>query len=241
MSYYPKTWARDVATACALVRRENHTIPSETLDLMREELRVGPERRAALEEWADKIEWAYDLLRKRPQLLGKHWADIIREAYEGAPTYAELREVLPGTYYMDAPDGGSPSLLEQLRRMSEDATRWRYATFGCRLPKTESVGGLTAYEFAAGGVMYCDRTPSTRWYLKSDVDALFAKTSKAQHIPGNFTTHREAWRKALEHCLAAAEEGGQLDDVHYWQHELAAYDRAFTRLLDKPEPKDPAK
>jgi hypothetical protein len=33
--------------------------------------------------------------------------------------------LLPGTYYMDLPDGGSVTVLEQLRRMSEDAAKWR--------------------------------------------------------------------------------------------------------------------
>ncbi|WP_369055309.1 hypothetical protein, partial [Burkholderia gladioli] len=33
---------------------------------------------------------------------------------------------LPGTTYMDEPDGGSPSLLEQLQRMAKDAARYRW-------------------------------------------------------------------------------------------------------------------
>lgn len=40
----------------------------------------------------------------------------------------ELRDcadALPGTYYMDPPDGGSVSIPEQLRRMAEDAASWR--------------------------------------------------------------------------------------------------------------------
>ena len=32
---------------------------------------------------------------------------------------------LPGTIYMDPPDGGDVSVAEQLRRMGEDAARWR--------------------------------------------------------------------------------------------------------------------
>lgn len=38
---------------------------------------------------------------------------------------AELASVLPGTYYMDPPDGGSVTVLEQLHRMAEDARKWR--------------------------------------------------------------------------------------------------------------------
>ena len=37
----------------------------------------------------------------------------------------ELAKLLPYAYYMDPPDGGDVSLLEQLRRMSEDAARYR--------------------------------------------------------------------------------------------------------------------
>lgn len=38
---------------------------------------------------------------------------------------AELASVLPVTYYMDPPDGGSVTVLEQLQRMAEDARKWR--------------------------------------------------------------------------------------------------------------------
>lgn len=37
----------------------------------------------------------------------------------------ELTALLPGSYYMDPPDGGDVSVLEQLRRMSMDAARFR--------------------------------------------------------------------------------------------------------------------
>ncbi|WP_412021498.1 hypothetical protein [Burkholderia cepacia] len=40
-------------------------------------------------------------------------------------TDAELASLLPGTYYMDPPDGGNVSLLEQLRRMADDAALYR--------------------------------------------------------------------------------------------------------------------
>lgn len=48
----------------------------------------------------------------------------------------EFAELLPGPYYMDPPDGGSVTVLEQFRRMAEDAARYRHmrdsATFRCR-------------------------------------------------------------------------------------------------------------
>lgn len=40
-------------------------------------------------------------------------------------TLDDLCALLPGTYYMDDPDGGSVHVMEQLRRMSEDAAKWR--------------------------------------------------------------------------------------------------------------------
>jgi hypothetical protein len=42
------------------------------------------------------------------------------------PSEQELLALLPGPYYMDPPDGGSPTLLEQLRRMAQDARRYRW-------------------------------------------------------------------------------------------------------------------
>jgi hypothetical protein len=34
--------------------------------------------------------------------------------------------LLPGPYYMDPPDGGSVTVIEQLRRMAADAARYRW-------------------------------------------------------------------------------------------------------------------
>lgn len=42
-------------------------------------------------------------------------------------TTDELRALLPGQYYMDPPDGGSVTVLEQLQRMAVDAANWRLA------------------------------------------------------------------------------------------------------------------
>lgn len=38
----------------------------------------------------------------------------------------KLCALLPGTYYMDPPDGGSVTVLEQVERMAEDAARYRW-------------------------------------------------------------------------------------------------------------------
>lgn len=45
------------------------------------------------------------------------------------PLRAELDEIaaaLPGTAYMDPPDGGATSIAEQVRRMAKDAARYRW-------------------------------------------------------------------------------------------------------------------
>ena len=38
----------------------------------------------------------------------------------------ELSSVLPGVTYMDPPDGGAPTILEQLQRQAKDAERYRW-------------------------------------------------------------------------------------------------------------------
>lgn len=38
---------------------------------------------------------------------------------------AQFAALLPGPYYMDPPDGGDVTVLEQIRRMAEDAARYR--------------------------------------------------------------------------------------------------------------------
>lgn len=56
------------------------------------------------------------LARPAPEALG---------AAKGV-SEADLIALLPGTYYMDPPDGGSVTLLEQLQRMAKDAARFRW-------------------------------------------------------------------------------------------------------------------
>ena len=41
----------------------------------------------------------------------------------------DLAKLLPYGYYMDQPDGGSPTVLEQVARMAEDAERYRWLRF----------------------------------------------------------------------------------------------------------------
>lgn len=53
----------------------------------------------------------------------------------------EFAELLPGPYYMDPPDGGSVTVLEQFRRMAEDAARYRMLRRGQHFSVIDGVGG----------------------------------------------------------------------------------------------------
>lgn len=50
------------------------------------------------------------------QLRGEGWLKAMEQ----------VSALLPGPYYMDLPDGGSVTVLEQLQRMAKDAARWRW-------------------------------------------------------------------------------------------------------------------
>jgi hypothetical protein len=52
------------------------------------------------------------------ELLRLQCAKLMREA---ATALEEVASVLPGSYYMDPPDGGMVTVLEQLQRMAKDA------------------------------------------------------------------------------------------------------------------------
>jgi hypothetical protein len=57
-----------------------------------------------------------------------------------------------------------------------------------------------------------------------------------QYIPEEFSTYRSAWRDAITECINAETARGNHGQAAHWQNdELAAYDRAFARLLDNPE------
>ncbi|MFN7883321.1 MAG: hypothetical protein ACK5PF_09955 [bacterium] len=44
--------------------------------------------------------------------------------------FGNISDLLPGTYYMDPPDGGSVTLREQFERMAKDAERYRWLRHG---------------------------------------------------------------------------------------------------------------
>lgn len=80
-------------------------------------------------DWRECAETTYLAFVRDPQ------PDVaVRRVFvlDDAPfaTNAELLALLPGTIYMAEPDGGAPSVLEQLQRMAQDAARWRGARVG---------------------------------------------------------------------------------------------------------------
>lgn len=61
-----------------------------------------------------------------------HTFEVIDEALAAADhipdviPVSELLTIIPGTYYMDPPDGGSVTVMAQLKRMVVDAERYRW-------------------------------------------------------------------------------------------------------------------
>lgn len=65
------------------------------------------------------------LLAERDALLRQ--ADTLTEWYSNSlDVISDITAALPGTQYMDPPDGGDVSVPEQVRRMAKDAERYRW-------------------------------------------------------------------------------------------------------------------
>lgn len=87
-----------------------------------------PDYDAMAEAWLlEKERHGYLVLTRDEfkQRLDSHATDAYAEGRKDE-TEDIANELLPGSYYMDPPDGGEVSLREQLRRMSEDAARYRW-------------------------------------------------------------------------------------------------------------------
>lgn len=52
--------------------------------------------------------------------------ELIAEVERLESEIDQCASALPGTYYMDPPDGGNVSIPEQIRRMAKDAARYRW-------------------------------------------------------------------------------------------------------------------
>ena len=74
---------------------------------------------------------------------------------------------------------------------------------------------------AVGNILAAEPCPDC-----TRLNAQPAPATQQAGIPGNFITHREAWREALE----TAKFVSTGVDRSYWDHELAAFDRSFDRL-----------
>lgn len=67
-------------------------------------------------------------LAQAEAMIERQADEIARLRDENATLRAELDAVastLPGSYYMDPPDGGSVTIAEQVGRMAKDAEKWR--------------------------------------------------------------------------------------------------------------------
>ncbi|KWF90337.1 hypothetical protein [Burkholderia cepacia] len=67
-----------------------------------------------------------DAVSKVPLQAANAIDALLAELEAAAADKRELLALLPGPYYMDPPDGGDVSLVEQLRRMAKDAERYRW-------------------------------------------------------------------------------------------------------------------
>lgn len=52
-------------------------------------------------------------------------------------------------------------------------------------------------------------------------------TAEQLEAIGDMGTHRQAWREAIAEMKRLADDGSDAGDMHYWQHELNAFDRTF--------------
>lgn len=75
--------------------------------------------------------------------LAQHLRDAIdlRAKVEALRADAQaVAALLPGPYYMDPPDGGSVTVIEQLRRMAADAARYRWIKRGASFGEERDMG-----------------------------------------------------------------------------------------------------
>lgn len=58
-------------------------------------------------------------------------------------------------------------------------------------------------------------------------DQFASATQNPPTIPADFLSHQQSWRDALVLAMAMA---APEDDSGYWEHELAAFDKAYAEL-----------
>lgn len=105
---------------------ETGTMPeAKLLPLLR---RLAQER-----EKVDSADMCLEAVTLARQTLADHFGgnlaflddDLIRGVVKMHEELEAVYDLLPSHYYMDPPDGGDVPLLEQMRRMAEDAKLWR--------------------------------------------------------------------------------------------------------------------
>lgn len=74
-------------------------------------------------------------------------------------------------------------------------------------------------------------------FAYSELDALQANLQQADepwahHLPHDFLSHRDSWRRAFERLIELEPETGlpDRDEKGFWQHELRALDLAYQQL-----------
>lgn len=133
---------------------------------------------------------AYDAVRGKDGPSPEGYADY--RAMEAALAFIkrahanELASLLPGPEYMDPPDGGDVDLLEQCRRMSEDAAKWR---------------ALSTQGEAVAEICYHDGRRYAR-LLDEGSGSLFPGTKRYTHPTPTRVTEEmvEGLRRAVEAC-----------------------------------------
>ncbi|WP_244807946.1 Lar family restriction alleviation protein [Caballeronia zhejiangensis] len=97
------------------------------------ESRVLAERKPSAKDQARRF--VSDFTREMGFAMSDHAQEVMLNLFlrhvahptpDDAISESELSKLLPGPYYMDQPDGGSVTLLEQLQRMAKDAARYRW-------------------------------------------------------------------------------------------------------------------
>ncbi|EME0886779.1 ead/Ea22-like family protein [Pseudomonas aeruginosa] len=109
---------------CIAMSQEN---PASTRLEMNEQRRVNAEFIAAANPQAIlKLIAEVDLLSARLKAENCAHKDTQKHCELLEQYLKECASALPGTYYMDPPDGGDVSIPEQIRRMAKDAARYRW-------------------------------------------------------------------------------------------------------------------
>lgn len=126
----------------------------------------------------------------------------------------DLSRLLPNSWYMDPPDGGSVTLLEQLQRMTKDADKWRAHEAGggaapgaspepllpVPYPKREDVSDVMRARFER---LFADEQGRNHSTLRRNEQGAYANL----RVAADWTFYQRAWADALEAAAPGASEG----------------------------------